>query len=301
MLNVIRSVIFVFVSLTGVSAYAGFTLVDDAGVEHHFDQPVKRIVSLMPHGTELLFEVGAGDLIVGAVKYSDFPQEAKKIPRVGGYSGLNIEAIAALSPDIVLSWPEGNTSRELQRLKELGFNLYASDPITFDAIADNLRKLGKMTGNDKQGEQAATTFSAEVSRIKQEFKPQQRLSVFFQVWFDPLMTQNRDTFISKAIELCGGRNIFADLRIRAPQVSMEAVLAENPQVIVASGMGESRPEWLDDWRNFQGLSAARSGSLYHIHPDFFHRPTSRFLVGTRQLCEKMAATRQRLQAETKSN
>ncbi|WP_420592215.1 cobalamin-binding protein [Bacterioplanoides sp.] len=275
-------------------SYAEFTLTDDAGVTHTFDKPVQRIVSLMPHGTELLFEVGAGDLILGTVKYSDYPQAATEIPVVGGYSGLNIEAIAALNPDILLSWPEGNASRELQRLQQLGFKLYASDPITFRGIADNLRKLGKMTGREQQGNAAADRFMSEVIDLEETFSHQKPLSVFYQVWHEPLMTQNKDTFISKAIELCGGENIFGDLRIRAPQVSLESVLATDPQVIVASGMGESRPEWLDHWKEYSGLQAVKSGSLFHIHPSFFQRPTSRFLVGTRQLCEKMAQTRVQL-------
>ncbi len=115
-------------SFTLAQSSESFDLIDDAGVEHHFSGPVKRIVSLMPHGTELLFEVGAGDLIVGAVDYSDYPEAAKKIPRIGGYSGMNIEAILALQPDIVLAWPEGNPNRELQKLTALGVPLFVSDP-----------------------------------------------------------------------------------------------------------------------------------------------------------------------------
>lgn len=293
MLNVKRLLLLsVFLS---ASTQAEFTLTDDAGVEHHFAQPVKRIVSLMPHGTELMFEVGAGELIVGAVQYSDFPPAAKQIPRVGGYSGLNIEAIAALNPDILLAWPDGNSQRELARLKQLGFRLFASDPVSYEDIANNLRRFGQMTGRRDQGEQAARQFMTEVTDLKQRYSAQPTLSVFYQVWYEPLLTQNKDTFISQAIELCGGHNIFAELAIRAPQVSKEAVLMADPDVIVASGMGESRPEWLDDWREYSHLKAVRSGSLYHIHPDFFNRPTSRFLVGSRQLCEQMDGTRQRRQ------
>lgn len=223
-------------TLVSVSVNAEFTLTDDAGVTHTFQQPVKRIVSLMPHGTELLFEVGAGDLILGTVQYSDYPQAATQIPVIGGYSGLNIEAITALNPDILLSWPEGNASRELQRLKQLGFTLYASDPTTFREIADNLRKLGIMTGNRSQGALVAERFMQNVTELETTYSHQTPLSVFYQVWHEPLMTQNKDTFISRAIELCGGTNIFAGLRIRAPQVSLESVLATDPQVIVASGM-----------------------------------------------------------------
>ncbi|WP_419813052.1 cobalamin-binding protein [Bacterioplanoides sp.] len=284
--------LYTFLLLSGQDAYAEFILTDDAGVEHTFDKPVTRIVSLMPHGTELMFEVGAGDLIVGAVKYSDYPEAAKKIPRIGGYSGLNIEAIAALQPDVVLSWPDGNTTRELHRLQQLGFTLFASDPVTYEEIADNLRKFGKMTGLERQGNQAADLFMQEVTHLRDTYSHQTPVSVFYQVWHEPLMTQNGQTFISKAIELCGGKNIYAELEIRAPQISKESVLVSDPDAIVASGMGESRPEWLDGWRQYPHLKSVKSGSLFHIHPEFFQRPTSRFLVGTKELCEKLAISRQ---------
>lgn len=272
------------------------TVTDDSGVEHTLEKPVERIVALMPHGTELLFEVGAGDLIVGAVDYSDYPLAANDIPRVGGYSGLNLEAIMALRPDIVLAWPEGNNQRELERLKQLGFRLFASDPRDFAGIADNLERLGQLTGHDAQGKNAADAFREKTQQLADRYQHQQTLTVFYQVWHTPLLTQNGSTFISKAIELCGGQNIFAELPMAAPQVSIEAVLAADPQVIVASGMGESRPEWLDGWTAYPQLKAVQTDSLYHILPELFHRPTSRFLQGTEILCQRMESSRQRMQS-----
>jgi len=276
------------------SVSAELSVIDDSGVEHHFSQPVTRIVTLMPHAAELLFAVGSGDTIVGAVDYSDYPAEAKKISRVGGYSGLNIEAIMALNPELIIAWPEGNNTRELERLRQLGFELYSSGPETFADIADNLQQLGLITGHKEKGLQAAAAFRNKTAELRKKYSHQPQLSVFYQVWHQPLLTQNGSTFISRAIELCGGRNIFSDLSIAAPQVSIEAVIAADPQVIVASGMGDSRPEWLDAWRAYKGLSAVKSGSLYHIHPDLFHRPTPRFLQGTELLCKDMQRTRQQL-------
>jgi iron complex transport system substrate-binding protein len=106
-----------------------------------------------------------------------------------------------------------------------------------------------------------------------------------------LMTQNGNTFISRAIELCGGNNIFSDLPMTNPQVSIESILVQNPQVIVASGMGQARPEWLDEWRQYTNLQAVKKNHLFHILPELFQRPTSRFLIGTEQLCQAMAQAR----------
>lgn len=294
-------ILIVFSFVTGLvislgAQAASITVVDDDGIEHVFDQPVKRIVSLMPHATELLFEVGAGAQVVGAVKYSDYPEAAKNIPRVGGYSALNIEAIVALQPDLLIAWPEGNRNRELDRLKALGLPILVSDPREFNDIANALTLYGKVTGKDAQAKKAVTAFNKKLNYLRstysiEENSSQEKISVFYQVWNSPLMTQNGITFISRAIEVCGGENIFADLPMTNPQVSIESILVQDPQVIVASGMGEARPEWLDDWRQYTTLQAVQKNQLYHILPELFQRPTSRFLVGTQQLCEAMQEAR----------
>lgn len=264
---------------------------DDDGIQHTFNQPVQRIVSLMPHATELLFEVGAGDKVVGAVQYSDYPEAAKNIPRVGGYSALNIEAIVALQPDILIAWPEGNRNRELDRLKALGLPILVSDPREFSDIENALSVYGKITGNDLQAKQARSAFQKKLNFLRNNYSQQEKVSVFYQVWNAPLMTQNGNTFISRAIEVCGGVNIFADLPMTNPQVSIESILVQDPQVIVASGMGKARPEWLDDWRQYKTLQAVKKNQLFHILPELFQRPTSRFLIGTEQLCEAMQKAR----------
>ncbi len=274
-----------------LSAQAQIKVIDDDGVLHQLDKPVSRIVSLMPHATELLFEIGAGDLIVGAVQYSDYPQAAKKIPRVGGYSALNIEAIVALQPDLLIAWPEGNRNRELDRLKALGLPILVSDPREFSDIAKAMKTYGTVTGKNAQAEKAHLAFNKKLNQLRTQYSQQEKVSVFYQVWNAPLMTQNANTFISRAIELCGGINIFADLPMTNPQVSIESVLVQDPQVIVASGMGQARPEWLDDWRAYKTLQAVENNHLYHILPELFQRPTSRFLIGTEQLCEAMAEAR----------
>lgn len=266
-------------------------VIDDDGIQHIFDQSVKRIVSLMPHATELLFEVGAGDQVVGAVKYSDYPEAAKSIPRVGGYSALNIEAIVALEPDLLIAWPEGNRNRELDRLKALGLPIFVSDPREFKDIANALAVYGKITGKNEQAKTAVDGFNKKLNFLSKTYSAEEKVSVFYQVWNSPLMTQNGNTFISRAIELCGGINIFTDLPMTNPQVSIESILVQDPQVIVASGMGKARPEWLDDWRQYKTLQAVKKNQLFHILPELFQRPTSRFLIGTEQLCRAIEKAR----------
>lgn len=286
----------VFIVLLSSSVFADeserrIIVTDDDGIQHTFNKPVQRIVSLMPHATELLFEVGAGDKVVGAVQYSDYPEAAKNIPRVGGYSALNIEAIVALQPDLLIAWPEGNRNRELDRLRALGLPILVSNPREFSDIENALLVYGKITGNDVKAKKARLAFQKKLNSLRNKYSQQEKVSVFYQVWNAPLMTQNGNTFISRAIEVCGGVNIFSDLPMTNPQVSIESILVQDPQVIVASGMGQSRPEWLDDWRQYHTLQAVKKNQLFHILPELFQRPTSRFLIGTQQLCEAMQKAR----------
>lgn len=294
--TIIFSMMTTLLLIVSQSAIGEAVVLDDDGNQHTFDKPVTRIVSLMPHATELLFEVGAGNTIVGAVQYSDYPEAAKTIPRVGGYSALNIEAIIALQPELLIAWPEGNRNRELDRLKTLGMKVFVSDPRKYSDIANALIAYGKITGNNEQAVKAQQAFDKKLNDLKNRYsleknKDLEEISVFYQVWNSPLMTQNGNTFISRAIEVCGGKNIFADLPMTNPQVSIESILVKDPQVIVASGMSESRPEWLDDWRQYKTLQAVKNNHLYHVSPDVFQRPTSRFLLGTEQLCEAVHKAR----------
>jgi iron complex transport system substrate-binding protein len=283
--------LFLFLNALALPSTSIIKVIDDDGITHTFEQPVIRIVSLMPHATELLFEVGAGEHIVGAVQYSDYPEAAKEIPRVGGYSALNIEAIVALEPDLLIAWPEGNRNRELERLKALGLPILVSDPREFQDIANALTVYGKITGKESQAAIVLEKFNKKLTYLRNTYSQQEKISVFYQVWNAPLMTQNGNTFISRAIELCGGNNIFSALPMTNPQVSIESILVQDPQVIVASGMGQTRPEWLDDWKQYTTLQAVKNNNLFHILPELFQRPTSRFLIGTEQLCRAMEKAR----------
>ena len=268
------------------------SLIDDQGQVFEFGRPTQRIVSLMPHGTELLFALGAGDRLVGAVEYSDFPEAARQIPRVGSASGLNIERIAALRPDVVLAWPQDNSQRDLLRLQQLQLPVVRLRSNSYEDIARNLQMLGELVGKASVGQGLAQQFRQQVAELRQHYQSRPAVRVFYQVWNDPLMTQNGDTFISRAIELCGGRNVFAEMPLQAPQIRIEAVLEVDPEAIVASATVAGRPQWLDEWQRFSSLAAVQSQSLYHIPPDLFNRPTLRFLQGTRQLCQQLEKTRQ---------
>ncbi len=265
------------------STYA-VSVSDFLGHEINLPQPAQRIITLTPHATELMFSVGAGGKLVGAVEYSDFPEAAKKIPQVGNYAGLNIEAIVALQPDVIIYWPEGNPSRDIERLKQLKMPLFASDPNTFVEIANDIKRFGALTGNNDESEKIAQSFLKEVDQVRENNKNKQMLRVFYQVWDKPLLSQNGDTFISRVINLCGGENIFAALPIKSPQISIEAVLTENPDIILVGATNGQRPAWLDGWQQYSYLKAVKNNQLKTVDADVIHRPTLRLLDATKQVC-----------------
>lgn len=266
---------------------------DDFGQAVVLAQPAQRIVSLAPHATETLFTAGAGGHIVGTVSYSDFPEAAKKIPRVGGYNNLDLERIVALRPDLVVAWASGNPPAQVERLRALGMTVYVSEPHAIEDVARNIERLGVLAGTEKTAQRAAAAFRARHERLRARYADRPTVSMFYQIWNRPLMTINGEHLISKVIALCGGTNVFAGLPVLAPKVDVEAVLAADPEVIVASGMGEARPEWLDDWRRWTRLRAVRNDQLFFIPPDIIQRHSPRILDGAESLCRDLEQVRAR--------
>lgn len=277
--------------LVCLPAAAEIVVTDVGGTRIKLAAPARRIISLAPHITELLFAAGAGDRVVGNVEYGDYPPVARAVPKVGGYSRLDLEAIVALKPDLVIGWETGNAPAAVARLRTMGLSVYLSQPNRMEDIAGELERIGKLAGTEVAANAAATAFRERYARLAARYGERPSVDVFYQIWKQPLMTVNGKQIISDAIRLCGGRNIFAALPILAPTVTVEAVIAANPEVIVASGMGDSRPEWLDDWRRWHTIAAVARDNLYFIQPDLIQRHTPRILDGAEQLCAHLETVR----------
>jgi iron complex transport system substrate-binding protein len=264
---------------------------DDSGARICLASAAARIVSLSPHLTELAFAAGAGSRLVGAAQHSDHPREAAGIARVGRSDRLNMEAIVALSPDLVLAWSAGNPERQLHRLQNLGYIVYRNDPQSLADVARDLRRLGTLAATEGPAGEAADRYERALSDIRTRYAHVRPVSVFYQIWNRPLYTVNGRHWISDSIRLCGGRNSFGQLRKLAPAVSLESVLAENPDVILGSA---DTPGWRTAWRRWPALKAVTLETLYDIDPDLLQRPVPRLLEGTRQICTALDAARNKL-------
>ena len=272
-------------------AQADLVIKDDTGQEVRLKGPAKRIITLAPHAAESLFAAGAGDRLVGTVDYSDYPPEAKKLPRVGGYSRIDLEAVAALKPDLVMAWESGNNMTQVDKLKALGLTVYVSQPNTIENIADQLEKMGRLAGTEAAANAAAERFRKRLEAIRAANAGKPKVRVFYQIWTSPLMTVGGPQIISDAIKICGGENVFGQLKQMAPNVTVEAVLEADPEAIIATGMGDAKPEWLHDWDKWTRMTAVKRNNLFHINPDIMQRHTPRILDGTEKLCAHLDVAR----------
>ena len=279
--------------LCACAAHAEVRVRDDYGHDVTLPSPARRIVSLSPHLTELLYAAGAGARLVGAVEYSDFPPEARTVPRVGSDAGIDLEAVLALRPDLIVAWPNPSSVRAVNRLAEMRLPVFRSEPRELDDIPRTLIRLGTLAGTEPEATRAAESFRARASALETRYSKRPTVRVFYQVWDRPLITVNGDHVISKVMRMCGGENVFARLPLIAPEIDREAVLRANPQVIIASGQESERPAWLDAWRAFPGLAAAAHGHLYAIPPELIQRHTPRLLDGAERLCRVLEGVRPR--------
>lgn len=277
----------------GPAAPTPVTAIDDRGQETSLAAPAARIISLAPHITELLFAVGAGDRIVGTVSFSDYPPAAADIPRIGSYKQLDMESILALKPDLVVAWSSGNVQTQVERLARLGIPIYYNDPQDFEQLALALDRLGTLAGRASQGQEAAEDFRRDRRALEAQYGDRPRVTVFYQVWDRPLMTLNNQHLISRAIEICGGHNLFGELEALVPRLDREVVLAADPEAILGGGMGEDSPHWIEDWRRWPTLTATARDNLFFIPPSLLQRATPRILEGTRLICEALETARTR--------
>ncbi|MRW86319.1 ABC transporter substrate-binding protein [Pseudoduganella sp. FT26W] len=270
----------------------GVTVQDDAGNSVTLARPALRVISTAPHITELLFAAGGGERVVGAMNYSDYPQAAKRIPLIGSDAQIDMERVLALRPDLLVVWQTGNTERQLAQLKSLGIPIFYSEPKKLDDIATSLTRLGQLLGTDSTAQAAARDYRQKIGKLTATYAQRPPVKVFYQIWEKPLFTLNGEHIVSDALRVCGGRNIFAGLKVTAPSVSTEAVLQENPEAIVG-GEQHSGQAGINIWKPYKGMLAVQRDNLFMLDSELLVRATPRIADGIAVLCEKLETARRR--------
>ena len=260
------------------------------------DKPL-RIVALAPHIVENLYAIGAGDLIVGTLDYADYPQEATKIERIGGYNGISIEKLLMLKPDMVIAWKSGNQAEDLAQIKRLGIELYLSDPRFIEGVASEILKLGQITGHIEQSKKVAETFTAKLNAIKVTQKDKTTLTGFYQLWPEPMMTVSKNTWINQLIETCQVTNVFANSDTDYPQISIENVIVTKPQVIIIPDEKSKRVMPTVNWQQWPEIPAVKYEQFISVNADLLHRFTPRMLDGLAQMCDKVDISREFIKSQ----
>jgi iron complex transport system substrate-binding protein len=287
--------IVIFVVLASYSREgAAICVRDDSGQPVCLSSAAKRIVTLSPGATELMFSAGAGDQIVAVVAYSDYPPAALELPSVGTNTRIDMEALLALKPDLVITWVTGNPPAQVELLQELGLPLFAIEPRTFEGVSSAIERLSALAGTETEGFAEAERFRAGIRELSERYRDAEAIRVFYQVWAQPLMTIKNDHLIGKVRQLCGGMNVFGGMPRLVPRISAEVVLQANPHAIITASVDGVSDDQLDLWKSYSGLSAVKRNNLFFVPSSSISRPTPRLLEATRLVCEKLDVARERL-------
>ncbi len=272
---------------------APVTVVDDAGRRVTVAQPAQRVISMAPHATELLFAAGGGARVVGAMNYSDYPEAAKSIPLVGSNSQIDMERVLALKPDLIVVWHTGNTARQIAQIESLGVPVFHSEPRRLVQVAENIERLGQLLGTVPAAQAASSNYRARLSGLEARYGKRPQVSVFYQIWDQPLYTLNDAQIASDAIRVCGGRNVFGAMKVVAPEVGVEAVIAADPEAILAGKRSDPANPGVKLWEPYRSMTAVKRGNLLTVDGELLTRPGPRAVEGAALLCEAFEKVRQR--------
>lgn len=263
---------------------------DDRGKTVALAAPAQRAIALAPHLTELAFAAGAGARLVGVARFSDYPQAALRVTQVGDAARVDVERVAALRPDLILAWKSGNQAGDVERLERLGYAVFVSELARLSDIPRLLRAIGTFAGTTPAAERAAAAFEQEMRSLRARFGSAPKVRVFYEVWHRPLITVNGAHMISDVIVLCGGENVFASVSLLTPSVSLEAVAAARPDVILG-GIRPGRDEnFAREWREAP-IAVLRALPVFYVDPDHLQRQSPRILDGARAVCAHLEQVR----------
>ena len=266
---------------TGDPTPPAITVTDDLGRTVALPAPARRVFSVIPSITETVAALNP-DALVARTRFDRAPEFAN-LPSLGDGMSPNLEALARLEPDLVISWADV-TERVADRADALGIAVYRADVQTIDGLRSHLRRLGTLLGRVERASLVTDSLDRALDRVAAAVRSREPVSVYYSVWHDPPQTSGPGTFIDEVISLAGGRNIFADASRGWPLVSVEAVLTRSPDVLVIPGRarGAEAVPWLGapGWRE---LEAVRSGRFLLVEGDLFNRPGPRVAEAAERL------------------
>jgi iron complex transport system substrate-binding protein len=272
--------------VSGLAVAAGVK--DDTGATVTLASPPRRIVSLAPGATEMLFAAGAGQQIIATVQYADEPPAAKGIPRIGDVVAIDLEKLVALRPEVAVVWPGGGNPAQIDEIGRIGIPLYRQQVNSLADLAGSVRRLGVLAGTSATADRAASAIEARLAGLAHKYENDRHPTVLLQVWNHPIYTVGGTHLMSDALKLCGARNVFSDLHELGPVIDVEAVVARNPDIIVAASPPGAGPGWLADWQRFTTLRAVRKHNVIVFEDQRLTRLGPSVIDATEELCKVLA-------------
>jgi iron complex transport system substrate-binding protein len=293
----IRRVMCAWIAAVACSAaHAGvpISVTDDRGAAITLAQPAARMITLSPHLTELVYAAGAGDRLIAVPKYSDYPDAAKSLPEIGDATRVDLERVLALRPDLILAWKSGNSAADIARLESLGLRVYVSDAGRLADVARVVRTIGRLAGTAAAAERQASDYDRRIAALRARYAGARQLRVFYQIWDRPLLTINGRHIISDVLGLCGAVNVFEHAALLTPSVSLEALFAAHPDVVLGGSSALAPAEFAAQWASYRVHDLARL-SVKYVPPDLIQRATPRIAQGAAVVCERLQEVRSSLQ------
>lgn len=262
---------------------------DARGITLRLQQPAQRVITLAPNLTELVFAAGAGERLAGVARYSDYPQAAQRLPVVSDAVHFDSERMLALRADLVLAWQGGTPPEAITRIERAGLPVFVAGAAGLDDISRNITAIAQLAGTEAAGTAARAAFDADLRVLRARRNVGPPVRVFYEIWGRPLMTVNKDHLISEIIGLCGGVNVFGDLRPLTPEVSREALLTARPDIVLGGSSADSPSDFAARWAALPPPLNALPAR--HLPPDLMQRPTPRILKGANEVCAHLDAVR----------
>jgi iron complex transport system substrate-binding protein len=283
-----RLIIFVILLLLGIGdrVFAA-TFTDEVGRTIEINRPPQRIVSVAPNVTEILFALGLEDRLVGVSIYCQYPPEALKKEKIGGYMNPSLEKIVALHPDLVIGIAEGELRTFVDKLDSLKVPVYITNPRDALEVLTSIRKIGEVTFAHEAASRIVRSMEERIRRVQDKVQGLPRPRVLHILDFNPLISAGKGTFVDDLIRLAGGRNVAETATGKYPHFSMEEVLVQDPEVILLASMKSQDPlvkqkRWWERWKT---ISAVKQGRIYVLDSDLIHRPSPRMVDGLEQVAK----------------
>jgi len=259
-------------------------IIDDMGYKFTFGKTPQKIVVLAPNLTEIVYELGLQNKLIGNTTYCNYPEEAKNIEKIGDMLSIDHEKLLTLQPDLIFITVEGNTKETFDKLKSLGLSLFISNPRDYNGIKKTFRDFGKIFRVSELVENKISGWDKTVDSIKIVSRKHPKYVTMFLVSFQPVMAAGKNTYINQYLTFCNLENITGDIETNYPFLSREEVLKRNPEIILHTQHSyDTRNNVLDLYKEWKDLKAVNNNKVFYLNPDIYFRPGPRFVVALKDL------------------